>query len=237
MNDEEMKRHQLVLKQILLQCFSNDQLLSKLAFKGGTCLYFFYQLPRFSVDLDFDWLDEQAVVLDAFQKILEANLPQQLEYVDKAQTWFWLGSYKAGTTKVKVEINKREFVGSEYELKEFYGVKVRTMTPACMLAHKLCAIRDRKELKNRDLFDAWWMLQQHWPIKAGIIEERMGRTEAVYLSELVDWLQQEKTREYWQGAKVLDGLGQLLKDDRDRQWVRENLVKELLLLLRLRAEA
>ena len=34
-------------------------LAASLGFKGGTCALIFYQLPRFSVDLDFDYIGEK----------------------------------------------------------------------------------------------------------------------------------------------------------------------------------
>ena len=59
-------KHQLLMTQILKEIYSDIEISSTLGFKGGTCAYFFYHLPRFSVDLDFDLIqpklaDKQAV--------------------------------------------------------------------------------------------------------------------------------------------------------------------------------
>ena len=58
--------------QILKDLFSDAELADYLAFKGGTALMFFYDLPRFSVDLDFNLLDtdKEKVVHDKVRKIL-----------------------------------------------------------------------------------------------------------------------------------------------------------------------
>ena len=43
--------------QILKDIYTDVSISPLLGFKGGTCAYFFYKLPRFSVDLDFDLLE------------------------------------------------------------------------------------------------------------------------------------------------------------------------------------
>jgi predicted nucleotidyltransferase component of viral defense system len=169
MDKIQWQRHQQVLKQVLLGAFADTELLTGLAFKGGTCLYLFYDLPRLSVDLDFDWIGDNTPV-KAMSAILDRYM-RRSEFSDKKSTWFWVNSYEKDMMKVKVEINKRHFSGNSYELKDYLGVKVRMQTPECMLAHKLCAIKDRKTLQNRDMFDAWWMLEKRWPINAEIIQE------------------------------------------------------------------
>ncbi len=49
----DRKKHEIILKNILREIYQHPVLQSQLAFKGGTCLYLFYGLPRFSTDLDF----------------------------------------------------------------------------------------------------------------------------------------------------------------------------------------
>ena len=49
--------HRNLLLKILKDIYSDTALGPVLGFKGGTAAYFFYDLPRFSVDLDFDLLD------------------------------------------------------------------------------------------------------------------------------------------------------------------------------------
>ncbi len=50
-------KHRLVITKILKDVYSDFELSSILGLKGGTALYFFYDLPRFSVDLDFNLID------------------------------------------------------------------------------------------------------------------------------------------------------------------------------------
>lgn len=53
----DTNRHKFLMMQILKDIYSDALLASVLGFKDGTALMFFYQLPRFSVDLDFNLLD------------------------------------------------------------------------------------------------------------------------------------------------------------------------------------
>lgn len=51
-------KYQVILIKILKEIYSDPKILTVLGFKGRTAAYLFYRLPRFSVDLDFDLLDE-----------------------------------------------------------------------------------------------------------------------------------------------------------------------------------
>ena len=55
----DTSQHQIMLVEILQAIFRNPTVRSSLGFKGGTAAMLFYGLPRFSVDLDFDLLEEQ----------------------------------------------------------------------------------------------------------------------------------------------------------------------------------
>ena len=55
--------HKNILTTILKDIFTNQSIAPYLGFKGGTAVLFFYNLNRFSVDLDFDLLDEKKKLL------------------------------------------------------------------------------------------------------------------------------------------------------------------------------
>lgn len=121
-------KHEIVLKNILRDIYQDSVLQAQLAFKGGTCLYLFYDLPRFSTDLDFSLIS--GVSPSAFDPgILDPILSQNMfvrEYSDKHFTWFWLGNYEKGLQNIKVEISKRNYP-DRYEIKDFLGISVRTL--------------------------------------------------------------------------------------------------------------
>ena len=54
----DINKHKYFLVQILKDIYSDIELANYLGFKGGTALMFFYDLPRFSVDLDFNLINE-----------------------------------------------------------------------------------------------------------------------------------------------------------------------------------
>ena len=53
----KISTHQLIMTKIVKEIYSDITIGPALGFKGGLPLNF-YDLPRFSVDLDFDLLDE-----------------------------------------------------------------------------------------------------------------------------------------------------------------------------------
>jgi len=71
------EKYQLTIGQILKDIYTDTSISPLLGFKGGTCAYFFYNLPRFSVDLDFDLLEiseyNQRLVLEKITTNLFRN--------------------------------------------------------------------------------------------------------------------------------------------------------------------
>src|SRR3989344_8575345 len=49
--------HKKILLQILKDIYADTTIAPLLGFKGGTAVFMFYDLGRFSLDLDFDLLD------------------------------------------------------------------------------------------------------------------------------------------------------------------------------------
>lgn len=221
----DKKKHEQLLKNILRDIYTTTDLEDKLAFKGGTCLYLFYGLDRFSVDLDFNILTE--VFNDQLvTKILTHYLSIDDQY-NKYSTWFWLASYEKGTPKIKVEINKRKYP-DRYINKDFYGLTIPTLAPDSMFAHKLCAISDREKLQNRDLFDAHFMFTKQFDINEEIIKIRTNKTLKEYFVYLIDFIEKKVNPN-----TILDGLGELISDQqKDR--VKATLIRDLLFDLKSR---
>ena len=65
--------HKTILLQILKDIYTDASLGPIVGFKGGTAANFFYDLGRFSVDLDFDLLkgDKDVFVFEKIEKILQ----------------------------------------------------------------------------------------------------------------------------------------------------------------------
>jgi predicted nucleotidyltransferase component of viral defense system len=219
-------QHEIVMKKILMDIYTNSTLAPALGFKGGTCLYFFYELNRFSTDLDFN-LITNSLDAQALDKILKKHLDIS-EHIEKHFTWFWQRSYEKGSPKIKIEISKRDYPDT-FVPQDFYGLTMQTMSKECMFAHKLCAITDRKTLQNRDLYDSWFMFENNFPINAEIIKIRTGKTISEYFVEVVDYIE----KSIKQKTSILEGLGEVL-DNKQKEWVKSHLLQKLLFELKIR---
>ena len=213
--------------QILRDIYSDLELANALGFKGGTALMLFYELPRFSVDLDFNIIqsdkEKETVVFQKLRNIL-------LKYGkidDEAQKFFGpvlVLDYGKGERKLKLDISNREYDNS-YEMKAFMGINMLVMTIADMFAHKLCALLNRSELTNRDIFDCWLLMENRTPINKAIVESRMNLPFPDYLQNCIDTL--NKTTD----KGLLNGIGDLI-DEKMKNFVRTKLRNETITLLR-----
>jgi predicted nucleotidyltransferase component of viral defense system len=218
----QIQKHEQILKNLLRDIYTKPNLQSSLAFKGGTCLYMFYGLDRFSVDLDFNLLAQEldnSLLTDIIQKHLTIT-----DSTNKHFTWLWIGSYEKAAQKIKIEVSKRTYPDS-YINKDLYGLTIPIMEPSCMLAHKLCAITDRPKMQNRDLYDAHFMFTQNFEINEEIIKLRTNKTLQEYLAVLIEFIE-TRTNEH----NILEGLGELLTDaqkDKARSTLKRDILFDL----------
>lgn len=218
--------HKVFLIKILKEIYSDTSLGPLLGFKGGTALYLFYNLPRFSVDLDLDLLDETKKdwVFEKVEKILE-KFGQVKDKQDKLNTLFFLLVYEKGQRNIKIEISKRNF-GSGYELKNYLGIPVLVMKEGDLAANKFLALLDRSKPANRDIFDIWFFLDRNLEIDWKMIEERSGLKAQEYLRRCIGYLEKLSSK------NILSGMGELL-DSKTKSWAKENLLKETIFFLKL----
>ena len=221
----DRQNHELILKKIVRDIYEHPLLMTSLGFKGGTCLYMFHGLDRFSTDLDFNILGRDFKPEDV-TKILEQYLTLD-ENIIKYNTWFWLGGFSKGKQKIKVEISKRTYP-DRYTILDYYGLSVRTMSLDCMFAHKLCAITDRKKMANRDLYDIWFMLKKNFETDENIVKLRTGKTLKKYFKYLASFIEKNTNPHH-----ILQGMGELL-NVKQKTWGKKSLKKELVMELRLR---
>lgn len=220
------EKHQFILVNILKEIYSDPELRNVLGFKGGTAAFLFYGLPRLSVDLDFDILDESRlqIVFERLKKIL-SNLGDLQEAREKRYTLFFLLSYGKGDRKVKVEISKRETISS-FEMKNYLGIPVLVVKKEDMIAGKLSALLTRKKFAARDLYDLWFFLKQGWEINEKIVREKANVSLSQALNKAI-----RVAREVPKN-RVLNGLGELL-DTTQKQSIREKLKEDLIFQTRL----
>jgi predicted nucleotidyltransferase component of viral defense system len=223
----DISTHKTILFQILKDLYSDTMIAPFLGFKGGTAALMFYGLDRFSVDLDFDLLNETqedvvfervADIVKKYGAIKEANR--------KRFGIFFILSYEDATRHVKVEINRRQF-GSRYQIKTYLGVSMLVMVPEDMFAHKLMALHERIGKTSRDIYDAWFFLQQRFPINREIIQERSGMPFDEFLQVCIKQLEKLSNRH------ILDGVGELLTPSQ-KDWAKVKLREDTISLLKLR---
>lgn len=210
--------------QILKDIYSDTVLNSLLGFKGGTALMFFYDLPRFSVDLDFNLLnpEKEKLCYERLRKIV-------LKYgkIDDEAIKFYgiliVLDYGVNERKLKIEVSNRLY-DNHYEIRNLLGINVLTMTKEDMFAHKLCALLDRNCITNRDVFDCWFFMNQKTVVNDSIIKERTGKSVSEYLAECIESIKARSDK------GLLDGLGELMNQEM-KKFVKTKLYSEFLDLL------
>jgi len=200
-------KHRFYLTQILADMYSDKELARCLGFKGGTALMLFHNLPRFSVDLDFDLLEEEKAE-QVYTKVKDIMLKYG-EIHDEAQKFFGdllTIDYEYGERNLKIDISHR-IHNNEYEIKNLLGISVKTMKISDMFTHKLVALLGRKEVADRDIFDCWWFMSRHTPVKTASIEILTNKTYSNYMQNCIDVMENLPKR------SLLYGLGELVEPD------------------------
>src|SRR3989339_607962 len=220
-----ISKHRSVMLGVIKAIYRDSLLGPIMGFKGGTLLYTLYGLSRFSVDLDFDLLDEKKEdrVLPRLGNILK-NIGTVKELTNKKYTLFSLLNYEKRERNLKIEISKRNH-GSEYEIANYLGVSIKVMKKEDIFANKLLALTTRKRPVNRDIFDTWFLLQKHWDVNWNLIEEISSFKKEEFVERSITIL------ENWPLDHILDGMGELL-DNKIKKWVKKNLVKDTIFLLK-----
>ena len=172
----DYSKHKNILLQILKDIYSDTSIAPHLGFKGGTATMMFYDLPRHSVDLDFDLLDEtkENEVFEKINQIVATYGKITESYMQKSNLKNVV-SYEANAQQIKVEVNLRKF-GSKYEMKTYLGISMLVMVKEDMFAHKLMAMIERIGKTSRDIFDVQYFAKNNWPIN-----RRLSRTDLVFL--------------------------------------------------------
>ena len=225
----DIQKHKIILVQILKKIYSDSQLAPILGFKGGTAAYLFYNLPRFSTDLDFNLLDPERknFVFEKIKNIIK-NYGKIKEAREKRFTLFFLISYKKDLQNAKIEISKKIFA-NHYKIKNYLGISMLIMEKEDMFAHKLVALTERKQIANRDIFDIWWFAKNNWDINKKIVESRTKKKFKNYLKQCI------KTIEKLNNKYILQGLGEV-PNERQKDWAKEKLKEETLFLLKFYLE-
>jgi len=226
------EKHQLIMGQILKDIYTDVTIGPLLGFKGGTCAYFYYALPRFSVDLDFDLLftdeEKQKLVFERMIKILSKYGRVMDQYIKK-YTIFAILSYGDADHNIKVEVNIRklaENIQDHYEAKNYLGILMSVAKKDYLFASKLSALTSRNEIAMRDIYDIHYFAKNNWDINKEIIKERTGKNVEEHLADCISYI--EKVRD----SQILQRLGELIPTEKEKDWVRNHLKTDTIFLLK-----
>jgi predicted nucleotidyltransferase component of viral defense system len=221
-------KHQLVLKQLLREIFTDSELSAQLVFKGGTSLMLFYDLDRFSTDLDFDLRGEtKEIDFERLQRLAASQLTIK-DWATKKNTYLLEGSYEIGMQQIKIEVSRRLYPQA-ITLQGFLGLSIPVLSNEYLLAHKLCAITSRKAILGRDIYDADFMFKRNWEPNAEIVRLRTGLSLPDYYKELLQTTSAPAVEK-----RLMLGLGEVL-EQKARGWAQANLLKSFREQLMLRA--
>jgi len=225
----DKKKHETILKSILKDIYKDTLLSQYLVFKGGTACYLFYNLPRFSVDLDFSMrkeidmdtrkkiLDRLCVIAEGYGKVEECR--------DKRYTLFVLLRHTKGQHYVKLEVSKVS-TADAYDFVDYFGLSIPVLKKEKMFAEKLTALTSRKSVATRDLFDIHFFFKEFWPLDEAYLKRLTDKSASDYLNYCADFI-----KEKIQPETILMGLGQLI-DEKQRIWVKENLAEDTIFQIR-----
>ncbi|MDO8261463.1 MAG: nucleotidyl transferase AbiEii/AbiGii toxin family protein [Candidatus Magasanikbacteria bacterium] len=226
------KKHQLIMGKILRDIYNDVTISSLLGFKGGTCAYFFYGLPRFSVDLDFDLLvvneGNKKIVLEKVVSILSEYGQIKDQYI-KRFTIFSLLSYGNDDHNIKVEINIGKLmknINELYEMREYLGILMLIAKKDYMFASKLAALTSRNETAMRDIYDIHYFAKNDWDINAEVVRERTGKDVSEYLADCIAYIEEVKDNQ------ILRRLGELIDSEKEKDWIRKHLKKDSIFMLK-----
>lgn len=225
------EKHQLIMGQILKDIYADISIAPLLGLKGGTCAYLFHALPRFSVDLDFDFLDSTKenvkLVFGTIEAIAKKYGEVKESYI-KRSTIFFLISYGGQDHNIKIEASTRILPFSlkgQYELREYIGISMLVAKEEYLFASKLAALTLRKNTASRDIYDIYFFARNSWDINGEVVEAWTGRKIKDQMAECIKVIENIKDNQ------ILTGLGELL-DAKQKEWAKKNLKKEAIFELK-----
>jgi len=203
----------------VVQTVAKSEAGSHLAFKGGTALKLFHDLPRYSEDIDYDFLGK--ISPQTMMDILKSAVAKKKwEVTDDAVKYntILLELRFAGPERnfrVKIEISTRE-KELKTTIQSLRGVPVLTLEPSFLMTEKLITFVQRQA--GRDIFDAWFILNNAFPLDETMLVDNFGG-HTNFFSTLLGLIQKADSK------KILRDTGKLLSVDQ-RNWVKTSFLSD-----------
>ena len=199
-----------------------------LAFKGGTCLWFFHGLNRFSEDLDFTMIKEVKlknlpVEVEKDLDVYGINPEIRILKNDEISFSFRIGAKGPLFTKeiersfVRIEISKREELKKKPDVIELDAIYtdilpffVLVMKREEILAEKVRAVLTRN--RARDVYDLWSLLKKGTGFELNLVNEKLKYYRKVFEKE-VFMERIQRTEGYWESELKPLVIGRLPRFD------------------------
>jgi predicted nucleotidyltransferase component of viral defense system len=201
----------------VVQTMAKSEAGSHLAFKGGTALKLFYDLPRFSEDIDYDFLGRISPqrMMDILKSVVAKKKWEVTDDAVKYNT-ILLELRFAGPERnfrIKIEVSTRE-KELKTTIQSLRGVPVLTLEPSFLMTEKLITFVKRQA--GRDIFDAWFILNNAFPLDETMLVDNFGELTN-FFSTLLDLIQKADPK------KMLRDTGKLLSVDQ-RNWIKTSFL-------------
>ena len=175
------------LQVIILNSIYKYNLGKQMFFTGGTALRFFYNLPRFSEDLDFDTpslnFEEFKDILEAVEKGLRKEgfsfkktserrknlFVAEFNFIDLIRL-YEITDKRGMDLMIKIEVYKPAWnLKSEPAVLSLYGYNFSSLLlgKANMFSEKFLALLNRR--RGRDIYDALFMLKKRFPFDKDVL--------------------------------------------------------------------
>ena len=226
--------HKSQLNRLLIEIIDQPALSQNLAFKGGTCAAMLGYLDRFSVDLDFDVLenaDETALRQEFHQIFVHLGLTVAEELDNAVMFRLRYPSEPGKRSIMKVSANSQMVKANKYKVTYLSEVDrmMNCQTVETMFANKLVAVTDRHDLHGtvagRDVYDIHHFLVHGYSYNAKVIQERTGLEPKEYFKKLSDFIRKNVTQ-----TIINEDLNTLLPYKQFQQ-IRKVLIPETLAIL------
>ncbi len=227
--------HKSNLNRLLIEIIDRPVLSQNLAFKGGTCAGMMGYLDRFSVDLDFDVLenaDEKALRQALHQVFNYLELTVMEEFNKVLMFRLRYPSEPGKRNNLKVSASSQMVKANKYKVQYLAEIDrmMNCQTVETMFANKLVAVTDRYGLHGtiagRDIYDIHHFFVHGYAYNPQVIQERTGLEVKDYLGKLSDFIKKHVTQ-----TIINEDLNTLLPN-KHFQRIRKVLIPETVAILK-----
>ncbi len=232
-NDDHSNAIREIMQQTTLAGLYRGGFFDKAAFYGGTCLRIFYQLNRFSEDMDFSLLRPtenfkleeyfepiiaefkaigRDIVISKKEKKGQSNIESAFLKDDTAIYNIQFRTEQQIKIKIEVDINPPSSFSTEYKLLLLpFSFMTRCYVKPDLFAGKMHAFLYRNwktRVKGRDWYDFEWYVRNNIPLNFNHFCERVSQSKGLQNEELTKdfFIQQFK-------EKILKTRIELVKND------------------------